>query len=155
MVIIINPSFKGASKSSVCSTDFCPCWKRKYTVPTRQFGSLISPGLYRLHHTRQSKVCDSRHGFPCKLSPRTNVNASSLALSLFGVGVSSFQSPRSPVLCFFYILLTSSIFHVLITISSSVILSTWPNHLSLASLIFSLVFATPACKRKRKQPGYL
>ena len=38
----------------------------------------------------------------------------------------------------------STDFHVLITTSSSVFLSTWPNHLSLASLIFSLMFATPA-----------
>ena len=38
----------------------------------------------------------------------------------------------------------TSIFHVLITTSSSVFLSTWPNHLSLASIIFSLMFATPA-----------
>ena len=35
-------------------------------------------------------------------------------------------------------------FHVLISTSSSVFLSTWPNHLSLASLNLSLVFATPA-----------
>ena len=77
-----------------------------------------------------------------------------------------FQSPRSPVLCFFYLysfllhvfsynislhlsfgLLifrcpTTSIFHVLIT-TSSVFLSTCPKHLSLISLIFSLMFATP------------
>ena len=33
----------------------------------------------------------------------------------------------------------STHFHVLITTSSSVFLSTWPNHLSLASLIFSLI----------------
>ena len=38
----------------------------------------------------------------------------------------------------------STHFHVLITTSSSVFLSTWPNHLSLASLIFSLMFSTPA-----------
>ena len=38
----------------------------------------------------------------------------------------------------------STHFHVLITTSSSVFLSTWPNHLSLASLILSLMFATPA-----------
>ena len=38
----------------------------------------------------------------------------------------------------------SSIFHVLITKSSSVFLSTCPNYLSIASLIFSLMFATPA-----------
>ena len=37
-----------------------------------------------------------------------------------------------------------SIFHVLITTSSSVFLSACPNHLSLTSLIFSLMFATPA-----------
>ena len=38
----------------------------------------------------------------------------------------------------------TSIFHVLITTSSSVFLSTCPNHFSLASLIFSLLFATSA-----------
>ena len=38
----------------------------------------------------------------------------------------------------------STHFHVLITTSSSVFLSTWPNQVSLASLIFSLMFATPA-----------
>ena len=73
------------------------------------------------------------------------------AFSLFGVGTSSFQSPRSPVVCFFYLysfylssLITSlhlsfglpifrcpPIFHVLITTSSSVILSTRPNHLGI------------------------
>ena len=83
--------------------------------------------------------------------------SSSSAFSLFGVGASSFQSPRSPVLCFFYLysfllhivsynnappqlrssyISVSTHFHVLITTSSSVSLSTWPNHPSLASLIF-------------------
>ena len=38
----------------------------------------------------------------------------------------------------------TSIFHVVITTSSSVFFSTWPSHPSLASLIFSLMFATPA-----------
>ena len=38
----------------------------------------------------------------------------------------------------------STHFHVLITISSSVFLSTWPNNPSLASLIVSLMFAAPA-----------
>ena len=38
----------------------------------------------------------------------------------------------------------STHFHVVITISSSVFLSKWPNHHSLASLIFSLMFTTPA-----------
>ena len=38
----------------------------------------------------------------------------------------------------------TSIFHVIIT-TSSVFHSTWPNHLSLASLILSLVFATFLC----------
>ena len=37
----------------------------------------------------------------------------------------------------------TSIFHVLITTSSSVFLSVCHNHLSLASLMFSLMFATP------------
>ena len=41
-------------------------------------------------------------------------------------------------------LLVSTHFHVLITTYSSVILPTWPNHISLGSLIFSLMFATPA-----------
>ena len=35
------------------------------------------------------------------------------------------------------------IFHVIITTSCSVFLSTWPNHLSLASLMFSLMCAKP------------
>ena len=36
------------------------------------------------------------------------------------------------------------IFHVLITTSSCVFLSTCPNHISLASLMVSLIYATPA-----------
>ena len=84
-------------------------------------------------------------------------------LILFGVGASSFQSPRSPILCFFYLymfllhvfsynitppqfrssyLSLSTHFHLLFT--DSVFLSTWPNHLRLASLIFSLMFSQPA-----------
>ena len=86
--------------------------------------------------------------------------SSSSDVALFQVGGSSFLSPRSPVLCFFYLnfllhvisynitppqfrssyLSVSTHFHLLITTSSSVFLSTWPNHLSLASLIFSLMF---------------
>ena len=38
----------------------------------------------------------------------------------------------------------STHFHVLITTSSAVFLSTCPNHLSLTSLFFSLMFAPPA-----------
>ena len=38
--------------------------------------------------------------------------------------------------------LSSTHVHLLITTSSSVCLSTCPNHLSLASMIFSLMFAT-------------
>ena len=38
----------------------------------------------------------------------------------------------------------TSIFHVLITTPSCVFLSTCPNHLSLTSLIVSLIYATPA-----------
>ena len=88
----------------------------------------------------------------------------SSAFSLFGLGASRFQFPCSPVLCFFYLYLfrlhacsynitpppfrcsylSVSTTSVLINISSSVFLSTWPNHLSHASLISSLVFATPA-----------
>ena len=37
----------------------------------------------------------------------------------------------------------TSILHVFIIISYLVFLSTWPNHLGLASLIVSLVFTTP------------
>ena len=76
-------------------------------------------------------------------------------LSLFVVGASSFQSPRSPILCFFYLysfllhvfsynitppqlwssyLSMSTRFHLLITTPSSVFLSTLTNHLSLATL---------------------
>ena len=71
----------------------------------------------------------------------------------------------SPVLCFFYLysflllvfsynitphqsrsssLSVSIHFHVLITTSSLVFLSAWPNHLGLASLICSGMIATPA-----------
>ena len=95
----------------------------------------------------------------------TYISSSSSAFSLIGVGTSRFQSARSPVLCFFYLYLfllhvfsynitpphfrssylsLSTHFHVRITTSSSVFLSTWPNHFRLASLIFSLMFATPA-----------
>ena len=91
--------------------------------------------------------------------------SSSSSFSLFGVGTTNFHSPRSPLLCLFSrysgllrvfsynitppqfrssYLSVSTHFHVLITTSSSVFLSTWPNYLSLASLIFSLMFATPA-----------
>ena len=38
----------------------------------------------------------------------------------------------------------STHFHVLITTSSSVFFFTWPNHLNLASHMFSLMSATPA-----------
>ena len=161
-------AFDGASKSNVCLTDSCPCWKRRYMVPTRRFGSLTSPELYRRHRTRQSKVCDSRRGFSWKFSQHTNLNSSSLAFPLFGIGATSFQFPRSPVLCFFslYSFLPrvfsynitppqfwssylscppASIFHVLITTSFS---PPCPNYLTLASLIFSLMFATPAYKHK-------
>ena len=41
----------------------------------------------------------------------------------------------------------TAIFHVLIATRSSVFLSTWPNHLSLTSLIFSLIFASPGLVR--------
>ena len=72
------------------------------------------------------------------------------ACSLFAIGASRFQSPRSPVMCFFYLhsfirhvishnvtppefrssyLSVSTHFHVLITTSSSVVLSALPNHL--------------------------
>ena len=73
--------------------------------------------------------------------------SSSSAFSLLGVGASSFHYPCSPVLSFFSPssmfsllhlrlsfsphVLTISVFHVLITTSSSVFLSTCPNHLSL------------------------
>ena len=43
-----------------------------------------------------------------------------------------------------YPFLFSTHFHVLITTSCCVFLSTWPNHLSLASLISLLMFVTPA-----------
>ena len=76
----------------------------------------------------------------------------------------SFQFPRSPVFYFFYLhlfllhvfsrnitppqfrssyLSVSTHFHVLITTSSSVFLSTRGNHLSLAPVIFSLMNSTP------------
>ena len=92
------------------------------------------------------------------------IQSSSLAFSLFGVVTSSFHSPRSPVLCFLFLYLfllhvfsynttppqfrssylsVSTDFHVTsITTSSSVFRSTRPDHLGLASLIFSLMFAT-------------
>ena len=89
----------------------------------------------------------------------------SLAFSLFVVSALSFLSPCSLVLCFFYLyyfllhvfsynitppqfrssnLSVSTHCRLPITTSSSVFLSTWPNHLSLASLIFYLMFTTPA-----------
>ena len=82
---------------------------------------------------------------------------SSQAFSPFGVGTFNLRVLQS-CFSFMYFLITSlhlslglpifqcpptSIFHVLITTSSSVFLSTCPNHPSLASLIFSLMFATP------------
>ena len=42
----------------------------------------------------------------------------------------------------------TAICYVLITTSSSVFLSTWPTHLSLASLVFSLMSVTPALALK-------
>ena len=81
--------------------------------------------------------------------------------SLFGVGTSSFQSPRSPVLCFFYLysclsfvsfynitppqfqssyLSVSTHVHVLITTSSSVFLSTWPITISVSPHLPLLLF---------------
>ena len=91
------------------------------------------------------------------------VSLSYSAFSLFVVGASS-QFPHCLVLCFFYLysfllhvfsynitppliqssyLSVSTHFYVLIT-TSSVFLSTCPNHISLASLIFLLTFAIPA-----------
>ena len=80
---------------------------------------------------------------------------SSLAFSQCEVGSSSFQSSHSPVLCSFslYSFLSLCITHaslqfgisylsvsirsyVLITTPSSVFLSTWPDHLGVASLVF-------------------
>ena len=81
------------------------------------------------------------------------------SFSLYMVGASSFHSPHSLVLCFFSLypfllqvfsynvaphqfwssyVSVSTHFHLPITASSSVFLSTRPNSLSLASLIFSL-----------------
>ena len=92
-------------------------------------------------------------------------NLNSSAFSLFGIGASSYRSPRSPISCFFclYVFLlhvllyniapsqflvsrlsVSTHFHVLITTSSSVFFSTCPIYLSLTSLIFFLTFTTPA-----------
>ena len=85
-----------------------------------------------------------------------------LPFPYFEVGASSFQFPHSPVSCFYLYsfllhifsynitpppfrssyLSVSIAFHVPITTSSSVFLSTWPNHLRLASLIFSLICHT-------------
>ena len=42
----------------------------------------------------------------------------------------------------------ASLFHVLISTSSSVFLSTWPNHYSLASVIVSLMLDSPALALK-------
>ncbi len=71
-------------------------------------------------------------------------DASSSTFSLFGVGaslhlrfgLSIFRRPPA------------SLLHVLISTSSSVFLSTWPNHLSIASVIFSFMFATSALALK-------
>ena len=82
VVVIAMSAFDGASKSNVCLTGSCPCWKKRYMVPTRRFGNLTLPEPYRRHHTRQSKVCDSRKGFSWKFSQLTNINSSS-AFSLF------------------------------------------------------------------------
>ena len=49
------------------------------------------------------------------------------------------------------ILQCHSIVHVLITTTSSVVLSTRPNHPILASIIFSLVLATPGAKTIKKK----
>ena len=101
------------------------------------------------------------------LSDMTCLWTPSVAFSLFGVGTMSFHSRHSSGLCFFSLrscLLhvfsfkiirpqfwssypifwcpLTSIFHVLIT--TSVSLSSCPNYLGLASLFFSLMFATPA-----------
>ena len=49
----------------------------------------------------------------------------------------------------------SSPFHVHITSSSSVFLSTCPNHISIASLIVSIIFATPALAPYMLRSSYL
>ena len=97
------------------------------------------------------------------------ISSSSSTFSIFRGGASNFQSTRSAVSRFFYIFTPSSfgncvitslhlsfglplfrcaptsIFHVLITTNSSppVFHSTWLNHLSIDSPIFSLMSATP------------
>ena len=64
---------------------------------------------------------------------------------------SSLCTPRvflfnlSPPQFSFSSLSVSTDFYVIITTSSSVFLSTWPNHFSLASIIFSLLFSTQVC----------
>ena len=68
-------------------------------------------------------------------------------ISLFGVGASNLQYPRSPPHLSFalriFLCPPTSIFHVLIT-TSSVFLSIYPNPNSFASLMFALMFVTLA-----------
>ena len=71
-------------------------------------------------------------------------DTSSSPFSLFEVGASLHLRFGLPI----FRCPPTSIFHVLIITSASIFLSTWPNHLSLASLIFSLMFATPALALK-------
>ena len=66
------------------------------------------------------------------------LSSSTSAFSLFGVVTSSFRSLHSSMFSLLHLrlsfsphVLTISVFHVLITTSSSVFLSTCPNHLSL------------------------
>ena len=69
---------------------------------------------------------------------------SSSTCSLSGVGASLHLRFGLPI----FRCPPTSIFHVLITTSSSVFLSTWPNHISLASLIVALLFAKAALALK-------
>ena len=79
-----------------------------------------------------------------QVGPAKVYDASSSTFSLFGVGASLhlrfglhiFQRPPA------------SLFRVLITTSSSVFLSAWPNHLGLTSVILSFMIATHALALK-------
>ena len=103
------------------------------SIEQRRWNTVKSLLLNKVHAT----TITQKH---IQVGPAEVYGASSSTFSLFGVGASLHLRFGLPI----FRLPPASLFNVLISKYSSVFLSTWLNHLSLASVIFSLRFATPA-----------
>ena len=88
-----------------------------------------------LTHTRDIGFHSPSYSVCCVSTLCTTVSLMSFRISHLFMSVFFIPIFQCPLI---------SIFHALITTSPSVFLSTHPDHLSLASLIVSLTFATPA-----------